>query len=81
MHFPGVPVDRKLTDGRNLKHLHKLGQQVRLVGLKFPVTVCWYYLKRDNGKMEKRYVLSTRRLKASTIKWWGKRRWHSSWMV
>jgi hypothetical protein len=71
----GVPVDRKLTDGRNLKHLHKQGQQVRLVGLKFPVTVCWYYLKRDNGKMEKRYVLSTRRLKASTIKWWGKRRW------
>lgn len=77
----GVPADRKLTDGRNLKHLHKPGQQVRLVGLKFPVTVCWYYLKRDNGKMEKRYVLSTRRLKASTIKWWGKRRWHPSWLV
>jgi len=26
------------------------GQQVRLVGLKFPVSVSWYYLKRDNGK-------------------------------
>ncbi|MBW4601055.1 MAG: transposase [Calothrix sp. FI2-JRJ7] len=71
----GVPVNRKLTDGRALKHLHKQGQQVRLFGLNFPVIVCWYYLKRSNGKMEKRYVLSTRRLKASTIKSWGKRRW------
>ena len=35
----------------------------------------WYYLKRDNGKLEKRFVLSTKPLKASTIKWWGKRRW------
>ncbi len=71
----GVPIDRKLVDGRILRHLHKQGQQVRLVGLKFPVTVSWYYLKRDHGKLEKRFVLSTRPLKASTIKWWGKRRW------
>ena len=35
----------------------------------------WYYLKRDNGRLEKRIVISTRPLKASTIKWWGKRRW------
>ncbi|MBF1989770.1 MAG: IS701 family transposase, partial [Fischerella thermalis M58_A2018_009] len=26
-------------------------------------------------KLEKRFVLSTRPLKASTLKWWGKRRW------
>lgn len=71
----GIPVTRKLVDGRVLKHLHKQGQQVRLVGLKFPVSVAWYYLKRDNGKREKRFVLSTKPLKASTIKWWGKRRW------
>lgn len=71
----GVAISRKLVDGRVLRHLHKQGQQVRLVGLKFPVTVCWYYLKRDNGKLEKRFVLSTRPLKPSTIKWWGKRRW------
>jgi hypothetical protein len=71
----GVPVDRKLVDGRVLRHLHKQGQQVRLVGLNFPVTVAWYYLKRENGRLEKRFVLSTRPLKASTIKWWGKRRW------
>lgn len=71
----GVAISRKLVDGRVLRHLHQQGQQVRLVGLKFPVTVCWYYLKRNNGKLEKRCVLSTRPLKASTIKWWGKRRW------
>ena len=71
----GVAIDRKLVDGRVLRHLHKPGQQLRLVGLKFPVTVCWYYLKRDKGRLEKRFVLSTRSLKASTIKWWGKRRW------
>ena len=39
------------------------------------LTVAWYYLKRENGRLEKRWVLSTRPLKASTIKWWGKRRW------
>ena len=71
----GVPIDRKLLDGRVLRHLHKQGQQVRLVGLKFPVTVSWYYLKREQGKVEKRFVLSTRPIKASTLKWWGKRRW------
>lgn len=71
----GVRVDRKLVDGRILRHLHKPGQQVRFVGLKFPVTVSWYYLKRNNGKLEKRFVLSTKPLKASTINWWGKRRW------
>ena len=37
--------------------------------------VCWYYLKREKGRLEKRFVLSTKSLKASTIKWWGKRRW------
>ncbi|NJM73646.1 MAG: transposase [Scytonema sp. RU_4_4] len=71
----GVAIDRKLLDGKVLRHLHQQGQQVRLVGLKFPVTVCWYYLKRDKGKVEKRFVLSTRPIKASTLKWWGKRRW------
>lgn len=71
----GVRCDRQLSDGRVLTHLHKQGQQVRLVGLKFPVFVTWYYLKRDNGKLVKRFVLSTKPLKASTITWWGKRRW------
>ncbi len=71
----GVAISRTLDDGRSLRHLHKQGQQVNLVGLDFPVTVSWYYLKRDSGRLEKRIVISTRPLKASTIKWWGKRRW------
>ncbi|PMB22547.1 transposase, partial [Fischerella thermalis] len=71
----GVSISRKLADGRLLRRLHQQGQQVYLFGLKFPVTVSWYYLKRDNGKLEKRFVLSTRPIKSSTLKWWGKRRW------
>ena len=62
----GAAISRTLLDGRSLRHLHKQGQQVRLVGLDFPVTVSWYYLKRDNGRLEKRIVISTRPLKAST---------------
>lgn len=70
----GVRYDRCLQDGRQLFHLHKPGQQVRLKGLDFPVTVAWFYLKRDH-KRQKRYVLSTQPLKASTIIWWGRHRW------
>jgi hypothetical protein len=71
----GVRCDRQLIDGRSVCDLHKRGQQVRLVGFKFPVFVSWYYLKRDNGQLEKRFVLSTKQLKGSTITWWGRRRW------
>ncbi len=71
----GVSISRKLVDGRLLRRLHQQGQQVYLFGFNFPVTVSWYYLKRDNGKLQKRFVLSTRPIKASTLKWWGKRRW------
>lgn len=71
----GLLSSRRLTDGRRLKRLHKRGQQVYLQGFKTPVWVSWFYLKRHDGKIEKRFVLSTRPLKASTINWWGKRRW------
>lgn len=70
----GLRSDRQLIDGRSVSDLYKRGQQVRLVGLKFPVSVSWCYLKRDR-KFEKRFVLSTKPLKGSTISWWGKRRW------
>ena len=33
----GVAINRKLVDGRVLRHLHQQGQQVRLVSLKCPV--------------------------------------------
>ncbi|MBE9033540.1 transposase [filamentous cyanobacterium LEGE 11480] len=76
-HYPvivGVRYDRKLADGRHLYDLAKPGQRVRLDGLSFPVTVAWFYLKRD-GQYQQRFVLSTRRLKAAIIIWWGRRRW------
>jgi Transposase DDE domain. len=72
----GVRYDRRLVDGRHLFTLHKPGQQVRLEGLNFPVTIAWFYLKREGeSKRSKRYVLSTRPLKACTIVWWGRHRW------
>jgi len=71
----GIACTRKLVDGRCVAQLHKRGQQLRLQGLKFPVYVSWYYFKRDDGKYVKRFVISTKALKASTISWWGKRRW------
>ena len=71
----GVCSIRKLADGRSIRHLHKRGQQVRLRGLKFPVYLSWYYLKRSDAKLEKRYILCTKALKGSTITWWGRRRW------
>jgi hypothetical protein len=71
----GVRRDRKLTDGRCVAHLYHRGQQVRLVGLSLPVSISWYYLKRDNGQVEKRFVLSTQPLKGTTISRWGKKRW------
>lgn len=71
----GVRCDRKLENGRRLAHLHKRGQQVRLLGLKFSVHLSWYYLNRSDGKLEKRYILCTKALKGSTMNWWGRRRW------
>jgi hypothetical protein len=70
----GVCRHRKLEDGRSLRQLHKRGQQVQISGLNFPVSVSWYYFKRDDGKWNKRYVLCTKALKASTMSWWGHRR-------
>lgn len=71
----GICCHRKLEDGRRVSQLHKRGQQVQLSGLQFPVHLSWYYFKRSDGKWEKRYVLCTLALKASTITWWGHRRW------
>lgn len=77
----GVRCDRKLADGRSVARLYKRGQQLRLVGLKFPVSLSWHYLKRNDGKVEKRFVLSTKPLKGSTISYWGKKRGLSCGLV
>lgn len=71
----GIGANRKLVDGRSVKDLYHRGQQVKLAGLDLTVTLSWYYFKTDKGVFLKRYIISTKPLKASTISWWGKRRW------
>jgi Transposase DDE domain len=70
----GIPKNRKLEDGRSIKTIGDKGQQVKLLGFEETVTAAWFYLER-NGKLEKRFVISTRKLKGNTITWWGRRRW------
>ncbi|MCU0537700.1 MAG: transposase [Hydrococcus sp. Prado102] len=43
--------------------------------MKKPVTLSWYWLKRDDGSLEKRYVVSTKPFSWSYISRLGKRRW------
>jgi hypothetical protein len=71
----GVPKTRKLVDGRSIAQLPKGGQHLYLKDLPFPVSIAHYYFTRDDGRKVKRYLISTRQLKTSTIVWWGKRRW------
>jgi hypothetical protein len=70
----GMPKNRLLTNGKPLKTIAHKGQLVQLQDLPFPVYAAWFYLHRD-GKLEQRFVISTRRLKGNTITWWGRRRW------
>jgi hypothetical protein len=71
----GVRKDRNLTDGRSVQQVKSRGQQVQLTGVSFPVYLSWVWLKRDHGKREQRFVISTKPMKGTTIARWGKRRW------
>jgi Transposase DDE domain len=70
----GIPKNRLMANGKAIKTITKKGQQVQIIGFERMVTASWFYLER-NGKLEKRFVISTRVLKGSTITWWGRRRW------
>ena len=70
----GIPKNRLMANGRAIKTITKKGQQVQITGFEKMVNASWFYLER-NGKLEKRFVISTRVLKGSTITWWGRRRW------
>ena len=69
-----MPKNRLMDNGKAIKTITKKGQQVQITGFEKIVTASWFYLER-NGKLEKRFVISTRVLKGSTITWWGRRRW------
>ena len=71
----GTTRSRTLADGRRLDQLANAGQQHYLNGMRLPVYVSWYYLKRDDSTRVKRYIVSTRRLKRGAIYFWGRRRW------
>ena len=70
----GIPKNRLMANGKAIKTITKKGQQVQITEFDRMVTASWFYLER-NGKLEKRFVISTRVLKGSTITWWGRRRW------
>ena len=69
-----MPKNRLMANGKAIETTTKKGQQVKLTELDDLVTASWFYLQR-NGKLQKRFVISTHVLKGSTITWWGRRRW------
>lgn len=71
----GIRSARRLADARQVNQGLQRGQQVVLQGLNFPVTLSWYWLKRDDGSLEKRFVISTKPLSAVYITRLGRRRW------
>jgi Transposase DDE domain len=72
----GVRADRRLAHkGQSVQSVPRQGRQVVLEGLAFPVTLSWYWLKRDNGTREQRFVVSTQPLSGSYITRLGRRRW------
>lgn len=71
----GVSRDRRLADGRHVYNVLVRGQQVYLWGLDFPVTLSWYWLNKDDGTREKRFVVSTKPLSGIYITLLGRRRW------
>lgn len=71
----GIRSDRRLASGQHVSQVRQRGQQVVLQGCNFPVTLSWYWLKRDDGSREKRFVISTKPLSGVYITLLGRRRW------
>jgi Transposase DDE domain len=75
----GVRSSRKLQDGRSLQDLYRQGgtrgQQVQLQGMPFPVTVSWFWLKRQGGGKELRFVMSTHPYSGAYLVQLGRKRW------
>lgn len=72
----GVRDDRRLaTPGQSVKSLSRQGSQATLFEMTFPVTVSWYWVEREKGTREQRFVVSTEPLSGSYITRLGRRRW------
>jgi len=74
----GMCCNRKLADGRTLKQFYrqgKRGQQVSILGISYPLTVSWFWLKRAEGKRELRFVVSTHPYSGIYLVRLGRRRW------
>jgi hypothetical protein len=74
----GMRCNRRMQDGRTLKQLYRQGrrgQQVHLVGITYPVTVSWFWLKRAQGKRELRFVVSTHSYSGVYLVRLGRKRW------
>ncbi|WP_445246141.1 hypothetical protein [Microcoleus sp. OTE_8_concoct_300] len=71
----GMRSDRRLDDGRQVSQGLQRGQQLVLQGLNFLVTLSWYWLDRDDSRLEKRFVISTKPLSAICITRLSRRRW------
>ncbi len=71
----GIRSDRRLASGQHVSQVRQRGQQVVLQGLNFPVTLSWYWLSRDDGSREKRFVISTKPKSCIYITLLGRRRW------
>lgn len=62
-----------MDDARQVSQGLQRGEEVVLQGLNFPVTLSWYWLSRDDGSLEKRFVISTKPLSAIYITRLGRR--------
>ena len=72
----GVRKDRLLADGRRVDRAPRRGGPAWVEGLEeVAVYVASYWLKRDGGKKERRFVLSTKAMRPRHVVRWGKRRW------
>jgi hypothetical protein len=71
----GIRSDRRLDSGKPVDTIARRGTLVYLYGLSKPVTLSWYWLKRDNGTRIKRYVISTKPYSWSYISRLGRQRW------
>lgn len=74
----GVRGSRVLADGRSLSKWYrqgKRGQQLQLKGIPFPLTVSWFWLKRQGKPPELRFVASTHPYSGAYLIRLGRKRW------